>query len=93
MNLELLRLNLQFNPYHLVPQSPWPILVSFSLLAYTQSGVMFMHGYPYGGALLTLGLLLTTLGLLLGFRVFIKEATFKGAHPTQVQKVLVIGFV
>ena len=55
MNLELLRLNLQFNPYHLVPQSPWPILVSFSLLAFTQSAVMFMHGYPNGGVLLTLG--------------------------------------
>lgn len=93
MNLELLRLNLQFNPYHLVPQSPWPILVSFSLLAYTQSGVMFMHGYPYGGALLTLGFILTTFGMVLWFRDIIKEATFEGAHTTQVQNGLVIGFV
>jgi cytochrome c oxidase subunit 3 len=87
------RLILQFNPYHLVPQSPWPILVSFSLLCFTQSAVMYMHGYANGGILLTLGFAATTLGMILWFRDIIKEATFEGAHTTQVQNGLIIGFV
>lgn len=87
------RLILQFNPYHLVAQSPWPILVSFSLLSFTQSAVMYMHGYANGGILLTLGFAATTLGMILWFRDIIKEATFEGAHTTQVQNGLIIGFV
>ena len=87
------RLILQFNPYHLVPQSPWPLLVSFSLLSLTQSAVMYMHGYANGGILLALGFTATALGMILWFRDIIKEATFEGAHTTQVQNGLVIGFV
>ena len=36
-------------PFHLVEVSPWPILVSFSLLTMAISAVMYMHEYPYGG--------------------------------------------
>ena len=93
MNLELMRLKLQFNPYHLVAQSPWPILVSFSLLSNTLSAVMYMHGYANSGILLILGFVLTTYGMILWFRDIIKEATYEGAHTKQVQNGLTIGFV
>ena len=60
-------------PFHLVPASPWPILVSFSLLSLTQSAVMYMHGFEYGGYLLNLGLILTVTGMSLWFRDVIVE--------------------
>lgn len=41
MNLESIRLYLQFNPYHLVTQLPWPLLVSFSLLSFTLFIIVF----------------------------------------------------
>ena len=91
--MTLNRLILQFNPYHLVAQSPWPILVSFSLLSNTLSAVMYMHGYATSGILLILGFVLTTYGMILWFRDIIKEATYEGAHTKQVQNGLTIGFV
>ena len=91
--MTLNRLILQFNPYHLVAQSPWPILVSFSLLSNTLSAVMYMHGYANSGILLILGFVLTTYGMILWFRDIIKEATYEGAHTKQVQNGLTIGFV
>ena len=85
MILNINRSLLQFFPYHLVPTSPWPLLVSFSLLSLTLSAVMYMHGYPNGGIFLSLGFTITALGMILWFRDVIKEATYEGAHTTQVQ--------
>jgi hypothetical protein len=39
----------QYHPFHLVENSPWPILVSFSLLSLTTGAVMYLQGYPNGG--------------------------------------------
>ena len=63
--MTLNRLILQFNPYHLVAQSPWPILVSFSLLSNTLSAVMYMHGYANSGILLILGFVLNRKNIIL----------------------------
>ena len=83
----------QSHPFHLVEPSPWPILVSFSLLSLTTGAIMYIHGYPNGGLLLTLGLILTVSGMLLWLRDVITEGTYEGHHTKQVQKGLVIGFV
>ena len=84
---------LQKFPFHLVPTSPWPILVSFSLLSLTQSAVMYMHGYIHGGFFLSIGFTITTAGMVLWFRDIIKEATYEGAHTKQVQNGIMIGFI
>ena len=78
-------------PYHLVTVSPWPILVSFSLLSLTIGAVLSMHGY--GDFTFILGLCSTTLGMLLWFRDIILEGTYLGCHTTQVQKGLTIGVI
>ena len=57
----------QFHPYHLVDPSPWPILVSFSLLSLTTGAVMFMQGFANGGLLLFIGFILTATGMALWF--------------------------
>jgi len=80
-------------PYHLVEPSPWPILVSFSLLNLTLGAVMYMQGFTYGGYLLSLGFTLTVFGMILWFRDIITEGTYLGHHTIQVQKGLTIGVV
>jgi cytochrome c oxidase subunit 3 len=83
----------QFFPYHLVEPSPWPILVSFSLLNLTLGAVMYMQGFTYGGSLLSLGFTLTVFGMILWFRDIITEGTYLGHHTIQVQKGLTMGVV
>ena len=85
--------NYQAFPYHLVDPSPWPILVSFSLLSLMLGAAMYLHGFTYGGYFLTLGFTLTSFGSILWFRDIITEATFLGMHTTEVQKGLSIGIV
>lgn len=67
----------QFFPFHLVTPSPWPILVSFSLLTMTTGAVSYFHGYYLGGYVLSLGFIITALGMSLWLRDVITEATFK----------------
>ena len=67
---------LQYHPYHMVDPSPWPLSLSFSLLVTTISAVMYMHGFPYVGYLLSLGLILTGTGMTLWFRDVIIEGTY-----------------
>uniref|UniRef100_UPI00315C665C cytochrome c oxidase subunit III n=1 Tax=Infundibulicybe hongyinpan TaxID=2486348 RepID=UPI00315C665C len=81
----------QHFPFHLVDPSPWPILVSFSLLNLTIGAVLYMHGFNNGGAILTLGFILTVAGMTLWFRDVITEGTFLGHHTKQVKSGLMIG--
>ena len=71
------KIKFQYFPYHLVDPSPWPILLSFSLLNLAIAGVLYFHGFNYGGALLILGFILTSLGMILWFRDVIVEGTTK----------------
>jgi cytochrome c oxidase subunit 3 len=63
----------QHFPFHLVDPSPWPILLSFTLLNMAIGAVLYMHGYNNGGFILTIGFLLTVLGMILWFRDVITE--------------------
>ena len=83
----------QSHPFHLVEPSPWPILVSISLLSLTTGAVMYMHGHPNGNLLLTLGFILTASGMVLWFKDMITEGTYEGHHTKQVQTGLTIGIV
>ena len=80
-------------PYHLVEPSYWPIFVSFSLLNLTLGAVTYFHGYPLGGSIFLLGLILTVFGMTLWFRDIIIEGTYLGNHTTEVQKGLMLGFI
>jgi cytochrome c oxidase subunit 3 len=54
----IMKNNFQAHPFHLVDQSPWPILISFSLFFMVIGGVLYLQGY--NGYLFMLGLILTT---------------------------------
>lgn len=81
----------QAHPFHLVDPSPWPILVSFSLLSLTTGAVMYMQGFANGGLLLLLGFILTSTGMALWFMDISSEGAFLGHHTKQVQSGLMIG--
>ena len=91
MLLNINRNLFQSFPFHLVTVSPWPILVSFSLLSLTLGAVLSMHGY--GNFTFIVGLASTGLGMLLWFRDIILEATYLGCHTSQVQKGLTMGVI
>lgn len=80
-------------PFHLVEQSPWPIVTSFALLTTTTSAVAYFQGFPLGGELLLLGFLLTGAAMTLWFKDVVIEATYLGDHTSQVQSGLSIGFL
>lgn len=69
------RTEFQAFPFHLVDQSPWPLLTSFSLLVMAIGAVLYFHGFTNGGELLTLGFFLTLSGMVLWFRDVIQEGT------------------
>jgi len=85
------RTEYQAFPSHLVEPSPWPILISFALLTFTVSAVLYMHGFVNGGVLLTLGFFLTASGMTLWFRDIVAEGTYLGNHTTEVRKGLTLG--
>lgn len=67
------RTDYQTHPYHLVDQSPWPLLTSLALFGMVVSAVLYMHGFVSGGLLLTLGFVLTASAMTLWFRDIIAE--------------------
>lgn len=78
-------------PYHLVTQSPWPLLLSWAIFSMAIGAVMSFHGFNYGPELLNLGLILTVSGMVLWFRDITIEGTYLGDHTKQVQKGLTLG--
>jgi cytochrome c oxidase subunit 3 len=92
-NLSLQRKQFQAFPFHLVTPSPWPILISFSLLTLTIGAVMYMHGYYNGNILLSFGFLLTLSGMSLWFKDIITEGTMLGDHTAEVVYGLLYGIV
>lgn len=95
-NTTLSRTQFQFQPFHLVTPSPWPLLTSFALLILTSAAVMYFNGYanPLGGSgalLVGIGLATTVAAMALWFRDVVAEGTFLGDHTILVQKGITMG--
>lgn len=67
------RYKFQAFPYHLVEQSPWPIVTSFTLLTMTIGAVLYFQGFYLGGEFLFLGFVLTASAMTLWFNDVIIE--------------------
>lgn len=78
-------------PYHLVDSSPWPLLVSYSMLSLTVGAVMSMQLIRRGVSLFLSGLNLTTSGMFLWFKDVTIEGTYQGWHTKEVKNGLIIG--
>lgn len=84
---------LTLHPYHIVDNSPWPLLSSTGTLALTIGMVMFMHKYTSGVYTYTLGFFLLTYSATLWWRDVVREATYEGQHTKLVQLNLVYGML
>lgn len=82
----------QAHPFHLVGPSPWPIVVSFSLLSLGLSSALAFHGYA-PTYLIALGLISVTGAILFWVRDVVSEGTYLGDHTKAVQKGINLGFV
>jgi len=65
----------QLFPFHLVTPSPWPIAVSFALMALALSLGLTMHGYISGNSVLFSSLFLVLYSMTMWFRDIIAEGT------------------
>lgn len=92
-NLQLIKNKYQSHTYHLVDQSPWPILISWTLFFMAIGAVLYMHGYNNGGLLLNLGFFLTSAVMYFWLSDIHIEGSFLGNHTKEVKNGLMIGFI
>ena len=78
--------------YHILPPDQWPIIGSFSALALTGGGVMWMHDNPYGKFVFLLGLLGVLVTMFSWWGNVIKES-HEGHHTPVVQLHLRYGMI
>ena len=79
--------------FHLVTQSPWPLLGGIAAFTLTTGSAMYFHAYNWGFFIMILGLLNVILIMLLWWRDVLREATFQGHHTLRVQWGLKMGFI
>jgi cytochrome c oxidase subunit 3 len=82
----------QKSPFHVVPKSPWPLLVSLSLFFTLASTVMKFHYFFFAGVYLIIGFLLVLFFITRWCLDIILES-FKGNHTSYVANGLRIGFI
>jgi cytochrome c oxidase subunit 3 len=85
--------NIHKHPYHLVNNSPWPFIISFGLLFFTSSIVMYLHNYMNSFFLFFISILLILLTIYTWFRDVTRESVYEGQHTKQVQKGLKNGML
>ncbi len=78
--------------YHLVEPDPWPLIGSFSALALTGGGVMWMHDNPYGKFLFGLGVLGVLVTMFNWWSNTVRES-HEGHHTPVVQLHLRYGMI
>ena len=83
----------QSHSYHLVDQSPWPFLISWSLFFSAIGAVLSIHGFYNGELLLSLGLLLTLSIMYFWLGDVNTEGSFLGHHTKEVKNGLMLGFI
>lgn len=84
-------MTIQFHPYHIVSQSPWPFLRGFSLFFIIIGTAFSIHNnFDY---LSLIGLIITLLIIFQWWRDITREATFEGFHTLTVKKGLKLGVI
>nr|YP_010273936.1 cytochrome c oxidase subunit III [Bulinus truncatus]QYJ56639.1 cytochrome c oxidase subunit III [Bulinus truncatus] len=78
-------------PFHLVEFSPWPLLISFSILSLPVGMIFLIRNL--NSALLIFGLITTMIISYLWWRDVVRESTYQGFHNFFVTKGLKIGVV
>nr|YP_009735133.1 cytochrome c oxidase subunit III [Acropyga kinomurai]QBG38628.1 cytochrome c oxidase subunit III [Acropyga kinomurai] len=81
----------QNHSFHLVSSSPWPILISFSLLNNLISMIMWFHNF--NNYMIPMSIPSTFLCMYQWWRDIIRESTFQGSHTQLVYHGLQLGMI
>lgn len=79
--------------YHLVDQSPWPLVAALGAFMLTSGLVLYMHRFVGGWNLLITGFIVVLYTMYTWWRDIIREATFEDTHTVVVQKGLRLGMI
>nr|YP_009681748.1 cytochrome c oxidase subunit III [Eustenogaster scitula]ARO89843.1 cytochrome c oxidase subunit III [Eustenogaster scitula] len=79
------------HPFHIVSVSPWPIIISFSLLFLPLNLLSFLNNMKFTKFLINI--LLILLIMFLWWRDVIRESTFMGFHTKNVYKLMKMGMI
>jgi cytochrome c oxidase subunit 3 len=77
------------HPYHLVDPSPWPIMLSFSILI---TALGFIYSLKHNMNILIIGFITTLFILIIWFRDVSREG-ISGKHTFKVQNGLMVGMI
>nr|YP_010835051.1 cytochrome c oxidase subunit III [Euglandina singleyana]WFQ82726.1 cytochrome c oxidase subunit III [Euglandina singleyana] len=80
---------MQKTPFHLVEMSPWPILISLSIMSLPVGLILYLRLNNL--TLLILGLIMTMIMSYMWWRDIVRESTFQGFHTSYVVSGLKIG--
>ena len=84
-------LHIKRHPFHLVDQSPWPLLGSIGAFGATLGGVLYFHGFFKGEIILAAGIFQLIFVSFAWWSDIVDEATFQGCHTRKVQYGLRMG--
>nr|DBA43720.1 TPA_asm: COX3 [Bombus superbus] len=73
-------------PFHMVTLSPWPIIISFSLLNIMMSLILWMYTNNHMIILLNSSIFIYMISM--WFRDIIRESTFQGMHSLYIMKMM-----
>ena len=81
--------------FHLVDQSPWPLIASIGALVLTLGGTISMNNRSYasGFQILITGFLIVLFTMFVWWRDVVREGTFQEKHTGPVQKGLRLGML
>jgi cytochrome c oxidase subunit 3 len=81
------------HPYHLVEPSPWPVVMSLSLLALTISLVFFLRGSWLSACIFFVSVASTLLIMFMWWRDVVHESFVQKQHTTEVANGLKMGMI
>lgn len=82
-----------FSPCHILPYSPWPILVSFSLGNLAISSIALMHNLANANITLCLSYYMTLIFIWNWFRDILRESLYLGLHSKKTKSAFSNGFL
>jgi len=93
VQLKKIKYNIHEHPYHLVDESPWPLLTSIAVLTTTVGGVLYMHFFKNGFLTLLLGLVFLITCMACWWSDVVMESTYEGHHTSYVRNGLRYGML
>ncbi len=79
------------HPYHIIELSPYPILMSISMLVLAFGLILTLHDIPHASRLLGVGIMSMLACFFFWWRKVIREGLVEHEHTTAVQKGLRLG--